>query len=77
MSKLEDQPLVQAYLDQVCAQVRAKVLHSELRLELLDHLRETAEDSLRDGMDEEEASRPNVSSPQSAEPAREASRPPH
>ncbi|MFB9325695.1 permease prefix domain 1-containing protein [Paenibacillus aurantiacus] len=42
MKTIEHHPLVAGYLDQVCAHVRSKEMHAEIRLELLTHLEELA-----------------------------------
>ncbi len=48
-------PLASAYLERVCAQVRAKKMHEEIRLELINHLDELVEGQISDGIEEQEA----------------------
>ncbi|WP_058301913.1 FtsW/RodA/SpoVE family cell cycle protein [Gorillibacterium timonense] len=55
MRRLEKEPRIQLYLDQVCKQVRAKAMHPELRLELLGHLEETVEELDKEGLREDSA----------------------
>ncbi|QJD86144.1 FtsW/RodA/SpoVE family cell cycle protein [Cohnella herbarum] len=53
---LERHPEVNAYLHKICAQVKAKEVHEEIRHELLSHLEElTAERVAQSGMPEEKA----------------------
>ncbi|MFD0589649.1 FtsW/RodA/SpoVE family cell cycle protein [Paenibacillus sp. GCM10027627] len=47
---------VQAYLNEVCAQVKAKDVHEDIRLEMLNHLEELTEELIEDrGLSEKEA----------------------
>lgn len=53
---LERYPEVNAYLDRICAQVKAKEVHEEIRLEMLSHLEELAAERVaQSGMPEEQA----------------------
>jgi len=53
---MERHPLVGAYLDRVCAQVKTKEVCEDIRVEMLSHLEElAAEKAALDGMSEEEA----------------------
>jgi len=55
MQALEQRPEVAAYLDRICAQVKAAEVHPEIRLELLSHLEELVEErAARGGLSEEE-----------------------
>lgn len=53
--KMEQHPAVQAFLARMCAQVRAKNLHEDIRLEMLDHLDAIVCEKMDGGMDEHEA----------------------
>ncbi|GFN33024.1 permease prefix domain 1-containing protein [Paenibacillus xylaniclasticus] len=48
-------PLVQQFLEQMCAKVRAKAVHEDIRLELLNQLEHIYPEMLAEGMQEEEA----------------------
>ncbi len=48
-------PAVAAYLDTVCAQVKAKAVHDDIRLEIVGHLEELVSEKLESGLKTEEA----------------------
>ncbi|MWC30640.1 FtsW/RodA/SpoVE family cell cycle protein [Paenibacillus sp. MMS18-CY102] len=52
---IKKHPLVQRFLDRVCAQVRAKAVHADIRTEMLHHLEELYSVKLEEGMAEAEA----------------------
>ncbi|SDE38323.1 FtsW/RodA/SpoVE family cell cycle protein [Sporomusa acidovorans] len=52
---LEQNRLVQTYLDAVCAQIKWREVHGEVRSELLSHLEEIALELKNDGLPEQDA----------------------
>jgi cell division protein FtsW (lipid II flippase) len=50
-----EHPLASAYLERVCAQVKAKKVHEEIRLELINHLDELVAEGISEGLEEQEA----------------------
>lgn len=56
----ESYRVVEAYLDEVCAQVRCRKAHTALREELRGHIEERIEGALAQGMDAEEAAQQAV-----------------
>ncbi|MCM3625763.1 FtsW/RodA/SpoVE family cell cycle protein [Paenibacillus glycanilyticus] len=54
-SGMEQRPVVQAFLERMCAQVRAKNVHEDIRLEMLDHLEAIVYEKMDGGMEENEA----------------------
>jgi cell division protein FtsW (lipid II flippase) len=52
---LKQHPAVQAFLARMCAQVRAKNVHEDIRLEMLDHLEAIVCEKMYGGMEEHES----------------------
>ncbi|PWW07268.1 cell division protein FtsW (lipid II flippase) [Paenibacillus cellulosilyticus] len=52
---LSSHPLVQDFLDRICAKVRASAVHDDIRREMLHHLEECVIEQMDAGMTEEEA----------------------
>jgi len=54
MSELNNHPKVKQFMQQVCAPVKAKELHSEIKLELMNHLADLVDDRMNTHGDKEE-----------------------
>lgn len=55
MKGYESHQSVKAFLDQVCAEVKARDIHNEIRLELVSHIAEIVEEQRSEGVEEEAA----------------------
>ena len=52
---LDSSKEIQAYIDEVCSQVRFKDVHQDVKLELKTHIQEITEEYLTQGFSEKEA----------------------